>query len=717
MKTRLFQHIVFLSLLSMLLYGCQSGPFAGRSQLSDSLAQDSSEKNESAIQKNLREAMAVERAKGRSERNQRNSQIDQSANLAELATPNQTQNRHALPTESKILPISSTESAPLQSDNTTVLHELNLAYEADRNGNVEKAQGYYQRVLTLDPDNFGALHRLAIIEDKKNNFPSAEAYYLRALKVDPSNSDLLSDIGYSYMLQGRDDYGEKYLHEALKYQPGHARSLDHLGWYYGRAGQYDQALSLFRMTGGEAQAQLKFAQLFPGVEPNTALAQGSSMQHNVQMVAPENTLGGIQTAGQIQTGNHHKIQYAAGESRVEQPSHQMPNQTGNNPTLQIAEMMKRERDRAVQARGNQQLPSISPNQLMAKQVTGYPTQATEKIQDSRPIMTNPSGPSTAPAVAASQIQAWPPIGDPGINQAVEASKYWESKVQQQQQRQVQNRVARQVSPSQFQQQQYRNPMTQGRQSTYQGQPRNMTPRQQQQMRGQQIRQQLPPANAPHAGQPMYGNQYQTPGQFPSYKINSTQSPAQQPRMHSEQIQQSNDQQLVQEAARTGMNMGPGQMFPVAGGGQVNSNSSPLMASQIPTSNPITASAQVPEQNVYQTGGQSIRQAGLGQPTYQQQTSPRVSQTGYEFSNQQTSQMNGLNPASQNRNLGRIHQIPSSVPQSALYSNNPAFAPANMRSNNTETNHQNVNQQMSSPVQWGAQPQASPYQFPVQQGRY
>ncbi|QDT99369.1 Tetratricopeptide repeat protein [Gimesia aquarii] len=712
MKTRMFQHVIFLPVISILLYGCQSGPFARSSQLSDSFAQDSSEmKNESDIQKSLREAMAVERQKGQSERNRRNSQPDPSASLAELSTPNQNQNHLTRPTESKILPISSTEPAPLESNDTTVIRELNLAYDADRSGNIEKAQGYYQRVLTLDPENFGALHRLAIIEDKKNNFPTAEAYYLKALKLDPSNADLLSDIGYSYMLQGRDDYGEKYLHEALKYQPGHRRSLDHLGWYYGRMGQYDQALSLFRMTGGEAQAQLKFAQLFPGVEPNTTLAQGGVKSHNVQMVGPENTMGGIQTAGQFQTDYGQNIQHVGGGGSGQSSSHQMVNPAGNNPTLQIAEMMKRERDRAIQARGDQQLPSISPNQLMTKQVAGYPNQATRNVQDTPPLMVNPSETAPTSGAKAPQIQAWPPAGDPGIAQAVEASNYWASKAQQQQnqQQQIQNRTARPLSPSQIQQQ----------------------------MR----RQQMAPANVPRAGQPMYGRQYQSPGQFPNYQINSTQSPPQQQRSHSENIPQNHEQQLVKEAARTGMNMGPGQMFPIADGKPNHPNSSPLMPSQIPTSNPIPSSAQVPQQNIYQTGGQSIRQVGTGQPTYQQQTSRGISQAGYEFSNQQTSQMNGFNSDTQNRNLGRIHEIPSSVPQSAMFSNNPAFAPANVRSHNLEPNqqiqrngygrgnrptavkrqpvlnHQGPNQQISSPVQWGAQQQASPYHFPAQQSQY
>tara|TARA_R110002111_G_scaffold168038_2_gene234012 strand:- start:136017 stop:138212 length:2196 start_codon:yes stop_codon:yes gene_type:complete len=731
----MFQQIVFLSVLCIVWSGCQSGPFASRSQSSGTLAQkDSETDNESAIQKNLREAMAEERAKVRSGTKRRNGQVDSPASLAERSVKDQRQNRLPVAAESKALPLSSTQQAARQPDDSTVQQELNLAYDADRTGNIEKAQGYYQRVLALDPANYEALHRLAIIEDKKQNFPAAEAYYLRALKIDSSNADLLSDIGYSYMLQGRDDYGEKYLHEALKLQPRHARSLDHLGWFYGRAGQYDQALALFRMTSGEAQAQLKFAQLFPDAELNNNLAQGNMItQHQVQMVAPQNTAPGIQPVGQFQADLSQQVQTAASERQVEQ-TNPMLTPVGMNPTQQIAEMMKREREKAMQARNMpQQLPAIMPNQAMTNQMTGDPAHS-GAVQDTRQFMVNSSGMTPTPAGGTPQIQAWPPVGDPGIAQAVEASNYWAMKEQQQKQ----NQQAQQL---QLQQQQYQNYMSQRGQPMQQEQYQNQdVPYNNSQMNGQQMPQQGMPGNFPQAGQPMYGNQYQVPGQFPDYRMNSTQSPVQPGEPNSESMQQRNDQQLIREAARTGMNMGPGQMFPVAVNGQENTNNSRLMSAQFPANNLLPASAQVADQNIYQAGGQNIRQSQVGQPLYQQQQSMGIRQAGYELSSQQSPHSNGLTSFEQNWNAGGFQQVSSALPPSAMYSHNQEVAPANMRSSNSNMNqgvsgnmyqngmnpplnrsqnsfNQNANQQAPSSFQWGTQQPASQSQYPVQQSQY
>ncbi len=736
MKARMFQHLVILSCCILLFNGCQSGPFARSSQSSDDLAENvSAKKKESDIQKKLRVAMAAERKKGRQDRQRRNGLEDSSEQLAEVPILDQQTNPSPKPTESRALPISTPQTATAQVDATTLQQELSLAYDADRAGNLEKAQGYYQRVLAMDGSHFEALHRLAIIEDKKKNFPAAEAYYLKALKLDPANSDLLSDIGYSYMLQGRDDYGEKYLREALKYQPRHVRSLDHLGWYYGRSGQYDQALALFRMTGGEAQARQKFAQLFPGVNPEMSLAQSGTGQHNVQRVAPANLASNIQPVEQVQIAPQQPVLYATGENGVVQnqvqPTAPVTNQADLNPTLQIAEMMRREREKAVQARdAGQELPAISPQPSMMRQTASVP-QNTLPYQENRQHLVHAPQPAPAPVQYVdpdAQIQAWPPAGDPEISQAVDASNYWAMKEQQQ------NQPVQQAPQSRYQNQQYQAgqgfPQTQ--QGQYQNMPQGNTPQYQQQM----------PVNMPQAGQPMYGNQYQVPGQFPDYRINSTQQNLNRENQYSENLQQNADQAQIREAARTGMNAGPGQMFPVAEVQQNTDGNSPLMSSQMQVGNLMPASAQVPQQNVFQPGGQNIRQVQFDQPAYQQhqqQPANAVRQAGYQYTNQpgrqNGSQGQGMQPI---QNAGGFPQFPSELPQSAMYSTNPAFAPANIRTANpnlqqgaqqgayqssqqaADQNRQslmNQGQPAPSRFQWGAQSTPVPGQYPTTQGQY
>ena len=762
MKTRMFQQILTLTCMGFLWTGCQSGPFASRSDSPrKALVERTPEKEEeSAMQKKLREAMAEERSKARRQRlrDELKSGVTPEQ-LAALKGSEQQIVQTAAKVEAQALPLSdlqaaASQSAAPQTDASSLQQELNQAYEADRSGNLEKAQGYYQRVLAMNPEHYEALHRLAIIEDKKQNFPAAEAYYLQALKLDPSNADLLSDIGYSYMLQGRDDYGEKYLEEALKYQPGHARSLDHLGWYYGRTGRYEQALAMFRKTGGEAQAREKFARLFPGVNPGSATGgQNPVPQYPDQLSqypgnsqAAERNRAGIQPVGQMQSTPGQPVQYA-NNGNPEQQSLSSPDAAAMNPTQQIAEMMRREREKAIQSRQSaQQLPAIRPNPAMTqmRQVTGShaPSAPLHNSQLQNPQMHSPQFQAAQsqtpqqqpvdspqpvnqyaqqPAIEPGQIQAWPPANDPALSQAAEASQYWADKEQQllQNPQQAQQQMAARPNPNQpFVQQQ--NPQGYPPHQL-QGQYRNVPP-------GYQPMQSAPrqtmPARGPQPGQQLYGNQYQsTPGQFPDYRSTQNGTP------DAGQNTQQNDQDLMREVARTGMNMGPGQMFPMTDSapGQLQENNSPLMSSQMGSGGVIPASAQVPFQNAYGANGQNGLQPQMGQGMSQ----GGVRQAGYEYSSQTAGQGNVYHASMPQRFPAQGQPMSSALPQSEMYSNNPVVAPANVRYQNAAgtagdlqpgyqgnlNGSQNLNQPSSSPFQWGSQPTNSQYQFSDPQRQY
>lgn len=733
MKTRMFQHVLTLTCIGILWTGCQSTPFANRSDSRKALVEREPEKSEdSAIQKKLKQAMAEERSKAR--RHRLREQLNSGTSAEQLAALEGADQQAIIQTAAKVeaqaLPLSDLQAAASQgmapkADPTSLQRELNMAYEADRTGNLEKAQGYYQRVLAMEPEHFEALHRLAIIEDKKQNYPAAEAYYLKALKLDPSNADLLSDIGYSYMLQGRDDYGEKYLEEALKYQPRHARSLDHLGWYYGRIGRYDQAMAMFRQSSGEAQARQKFAQLFPGVNPGSAAGGQNQMMQSASQIpqypgasqTPANSNSEIQPVGQLQPPAQQPVQYAA-KGNTEQQALNAPASGTMNPTQRIVEMMQREREKAIQARQSaQQLPAINPKPAMNQLAgAGIPSalQQNSQLQDmpqqqyaqQQPVGTPQpvNQPAAQPGAAPVQIQAWPPANDPALNQAAEASQYWAEKEQQE----LQNRQQAQHSAAMtYRNQNYPQQNPQGYpQYQQQGQYQNM-PAGNPQM--QPAARQLAPTQGPRPGQPLYGNQYQTPpGQFPDYRSTQKSAP------DSGQNSQGNDQQLMREVARTGMNMGPGQMFPVtdAASGQMRGNGSPLMSAQMGTRNIVPASAQAPFQNAYAAGG--------------------VRQAGYEYTGQVAGQGNVQHASMPQQFPTQQQALSSALPQSQMFSNNPVAAPANVRLQdaagagdisqagyqNGQNGSPNLNQPPVSPFQWGSQPAANPtYQYSNQPRQY
>ncbi len=165
---------------------------------------------------------------------------------------------------------------------------LNKGHAAFQQGAMSEAQTNYLAVVKRQPNHPVANHRLAVIADRQPDFATAERYYIAALSATPHDADLLNDMGYSYLLQSRYADAERYLQLALRQNPKQANAINNLGMIYGKQGQYDRALSLFRQTASEAEAQAKLSKIVQTAPAATASA-GSMIPNNAG-AAPTNVL-------------------------------------------------------------------------------------------------------------------------------------------------------------------------------------------------------------------------------------------------------------------------------------------------------------------------------------------------------------------------------------------------------------------------------------------
>ena len=156
------------------------------------------------------------------------------------------------------------EGGPDSGDLSDVLRR---GRRAEKDGQIKQAKMFYRQALDINPKEALAHHRLAIIADSESDFRTAEEHYLAALNIKRDDPNLLSDLGYSFLLQNQPDESKCYLQQALKADPSHLRALNNLGLLHARAGDYDEALAMFRQTGTERKVQEKMAELFPNGRP------------------------------------------------------------------------------------------------------------------------------------------------------------------------------------------------------------------------------------------------------------------------------------------------------------------------------------------------------------------------------------------------------------------------------------------------------------------
>lgn len=152
---------------------------------------------------------------------------------------------------------------------------LRRAATAEADGNLDLARAAYLEVISKDPRNAEAHHRLGVIADMSRDARTADEHYAQAYATNPKDADLLSDMGYSLYLRGRLDEAEVKLKDALQVNQYHRSAQTNLGLVYGKQGRYDDALTMFRQAGTESEAQRNIATLFPEGRPGSTTSLAS----------------------------------------------------------------------------------------------------------------------------------------------------------------------------------------------------------------------------------------------------------------------------------------------------------------------------------------------------------------------------------------------------------------------------------------------------------
>src|SRR6476646_9935337 len=86
------------------------------------------------------------------------------------------------------------ETSPPRSQ-SDLADQIERATDALRRGHLAEAEGLYRAVLSADPHNFQALHRLGVLKLREAAFEEASGFITRAIAVDPSAGTAWSNLG------------------------------------------------------------------------------------------------------------------------------------------------------------------------------------------------------------------------------------------------------------------------------------------------------------------------------------------------------------------------------------------------------------------------------------------------------------------------------------------------------------------------------------------
>lgn len=153
--------------------------------------------------------------------------------------------------------------------------QLSFARLSERHGDTQTAERIYQAVLTKQPQNQLALHRLGVLAAKTSEHEKAAEHFQAAVQAGPPSAELLNDIGFNLFAMGRQQEAEAAYRQALAADPRNQAARNNLGLLLGETRRYDESLEEFRRAGQDeaaAQANLAYAQTQAG---DTAAAKAS----------------------------------------------------------------------------------------------------------------------------------------------------------------------------------------------------------------------------------------------------------------------------------------------------------------------------------------------------------------------------------------------------------------------------------------------------------
>lgn len=120
-----------------------------------------------------------------------------------------------------------TTTVTLDPNNTVALYALGLFYQ--ENDDIGQAAGFYNKILTINPQNANVLHNLGYIEMLyKEDYAKAIEYFTKALEVDGNSLEAHTNRAYAYELSGNKAKAKEGYEDALAIDGTFAPALEGL---------------------------------------------------------------------------------------------------------------------------------------------------------------------------------------------------------------------------------------------------------------------------------------------------------------------------------------------------------------------------------------------------------------------------------------------------------------------------------------------------------
>ncbi|MBI4432743.1 MAG: tetratricopeptide repeat protein [Candidatus Omnitrophica bacterium] len=114
----------------------------------------------------------------------------------------------------------------------------------------EKARGYYEEALKVDPRSARANQAMGVALTKMSRSDEAKYFFEQAIAEDPLDGVSYNNLGLWYDNHGDSRTAERYFVRAIELKPASSQAHNNLGMVYGKRGEYEKAMREFEISLG-----------------------------------------------------------------------------------------------------------------------------------------------------------------------------------------------------------------------------------------------------------------------------------------------------------------------------------------------------------------------------------------------------------------------------------------------------------------------------------
>ena len=133
-----------------------------------------------------------------------------------------------------------------QQQTFTIQESLDLGVQHHTARDLSTAEGIYQQILKVDPNQPDALHLLGVIAHQVGKHDVAEELITKALSIKPDWAEACANLGNALMAQGKLDEAAASHRKALEIKPDFAEVHNNLGNALKELGRLEEAVASYR---------------------------------------------------------------------------------------------------------------------------------------------------------------------------------------------------------------------------------------------------------------------------------------------------------------------------------------------------------------------------------------------------------------------------------------------------------------------------------------